>query len=68
MREEVADVLSAVTRTDPTLNESVAKLDRTFDTYLERQKKSRRTMGLSQPNSATFDLSKLSADELRSIG
>ncbi|MEW6999907.1 DNA topoisomerase [Serratia ureilytica] len=30
MREEVADVLSAVTRTDPTLNESVAKLDRTF--------------------------------------
>ncbi|MBN5215144.1 DNA topoisomerase III [Serratia ureilytica] len=64
MREEVADVLSAVTRTDPTQSEIVARLDRAFVSRIWNDKKITAHHGII-PTKQPFDLSKLSADELK---
>ena len=64
MREEVADVLSAITRTDPTQIESVARLDRAFVSRIWNDKKITAHHGII-PTKQPFDLSRLSADELK---
>ncbi|GAA3607388.1 DNA topoisomerase III [Gibbsiella greigii] len=64
MREEIPQVLNAITRTDPTLSATVAKLDTGFVSRIWNDKKITAHHGII-PTKQPFDLSKLSADELR---
>lgn len=64
MREEIPQVFNAITRTDPTLSATVAKLDTGFVSRIWNDKKITAHHGII-PTKQPFDLSKLSADELR---
>lgn len=64
MREEIPQVFNAITRTDPTLSAAVAKLDIGFVSRIWNDKKITAHHGII-PTKQPFDLSKLSADELR---
>uniref|UniRef100_UPI000558912A DNA topoisomerase III n=1 Tax=Erwinia oleae TaxID=796334 RepID=UPI000558912A len=64
MREEIPDVLEAAIRTDPTLTTTVATLDPTFVSRIWNDKKITAHHGII-PTKQPFDLSKLSADELK---
>ncbi|OSM94920.1 DNA topoisomerase III [Lonsdalea populi] len=64
MREEIPQVFDAIMRTDPTLSATVAKLDTGFVSRIWNDKKITAHHGII-PTKQPFDLSKLSADELR---
>lgn len=63
MREEIPQVLSALIRTDPTLNATAATFDTGFVSRIWNDKKITAHHGII-PTKQPFDMSRLSADEL----